>query len=138
MIKLAIHKNRAGFSLVEVLVAMTIFSVALLGIAQMQISSFKTNSQANNISRASVYALDKLEELRELGRNNFGDLQLAAGNHPNANDPTQPTIVPFTRTWTITNNVDPGTAVVISKTIKVTLTGPPSTRALVYTTVVAQ
>ncbi|MBF0527552.1 MAG: prepilin-type N-terminal cleavage/methylation domain-containing protein [Deltaproteobacteria bacterium] len=138
IIKLTSNKNRDGFSLVEVMIAMTLFSVALLGIAQMQITAFKTNSQANNISRASVYASDKLEELRALGRNNFSDPQLAAGNHPATGDPTQPTITPFTRTWTITDNYDTGTAVVISKSISVSLSGPPPTHTLVYTTVVAR
>ncbi|MBF0527644.1 MAG: hypothetical protein HQK56_21400, partial [Deltaproteobacteria bacterium] len=45
---------------------------------------------------------------------------------------------PFTRTWTITDNYDTGTAVVISKSISVSLSGPPPTHTLVYTTVVAR
>ena len=56
-------KKNEGFTLIEVLLAVSILSVGLLAIASMQISAIKVNSLASDISKRSTWSQDKLEEL---------------------------------------------------------------------------
>jgi type IV pilus assembly protein PilV len=56
-------KSQNGFSMIEVLVAMTILAIGLLGVAGMQITAIKTNSQANTLSAATGMAEGILEEI---------------------------------------------------------------------------
>ena len=52
-----------GCSLVEVLVAMTLFAVAAAAVAQMTTFAARTNLQAGRSSLATIIAQQKLEEL---------------------------------------------------------------------------
>jgi len=52
-----------GFTLLEVLVALTIFAVGLLGIAGVQISSLNFNADSNTRSVATAIAQGELEEI---------------------------------------------------------------------------
>ena len=54
-------KNQNGFTLVELLVALVIFAVGILGVATMQITSIKGNSKGRLISEASNLAADRIE-----------------------------------------------------------------------------
>lgn len=56
--------NRKGFTLVEVLVALVILSVGLLGVAGMQISSMQGNHNAFLRSQALQYAYEMLDMMR--------------------------------------------------------------------------
>ena len=53
-----------GFTLLEMLIAMTILSVALLGMGQMMLLSIRGTSFGNKITEATTFAQDKMEELR--------------------------------------------------------------------------
>lgn len=55
-----------GFSLVEVLVALTIFIAIAVGVAQLFASSTTANAAARAVTVASILAMEKLEELRAL------------------------------------------------------------------------
>ncbi|QTA82659.1 Prepilin-type N-terminal cleavage/methylation domain-containing protein [Desulfonema limicola] len=59
------HKNRignhAGFTLIEVLIAMVVLSIGLLAIAGMHISSIRGNKTAEEITSASNEALASFE-----------------------------------------------------------------------------
>ena len=69
------HMTReAGFTLIEVLVAMVVLSIGLLGVASMQVVATQVNGVSNGISRGIVVAQDKLEELMVL---DYGDAALA-------------------------------------------------------------
>jgi type IV pilus assembly protein PilV len=57
-----IVKSEAGFSLAELLVAITILAVGLLSIAGMQLVAIKTNMVSSGISAGSALAGGVLEE----------------------------------------------------------------------------
>jgi len=52
-----------GFTLIEVLIAMVIFSVGILGVAQMQIAGINGNASARMVTDTVVQATDKIELL---------------------------------------------------------------------------
>lgn len=55
-------KNK-GFSLLEVLLGITVFMIGMLGVTALNISSLKTNTFSGNLSEATNVAASKLEEL---------------------------------------------------------------------------
>ena len=59
------HKNE-GFTILEILIAITILAFGLLAIATMQVSSIKGNSLAIGITEGITLAQDKAEELTRL------------------------------------------------------------------------
>lgn len=63
------YENK-GFTILEVLFAIVIFSFGALAVASMQIMSVSGNDRANIGSEATVIASDKLEGLMAL---NYGD-----------------------------------------------------------------
>ena len=63
-------RNNNGFTLMEVLVAMVILSVGLLGTAALTIKIINSNKLSNMISTATVLAQDKMEEIRGVGYDN--------------------------------------------------------------------
>ena len=71
--------NQKGFTLVEVLIGLIILAVGLLGISGMMITSMKGNHFSSNLTRATVIAQNKLEELRNL---RFYDSKLTSGQPP--------------------------------------------------------
>lgn len=56
-------KNEAGFSLVEVLVAVTIFAVGLLATASMQITALQSNAGAHKMTTINAAATGIMEEI---------------------------------------------------------------------------
>ena len=55
--------NAAGFTLLEVLIALVILAVGILGVATMQISSIQGNSKGRQISEATSLASALMENL---------------------------------------------------------------------------
>ena len=53
-----------GFSLIEVLIALLILSVAFLGLAGLMVQSTKNNSFSGHMTEAATFAQDRLEELK--------------------------------------------------------------------------
>ena len=86
--------NNRGYSLIEVLIAMAIFSLGILGVAGMQISSTGSNSNARKITDATYYAEDRLETLMSLP---WADADLVAGTH------TEATANGYTIEWIVTD-----------------------------------
>ena len=59
--------NNNGFTLIEVLVAMVILSVGLLGTAALITGIISSNKLSNRISTATTCAQDNMEGIRRLG-----------------------------------------------------------------------
>jgi len=62
--------NSNGFTLIEVLVAMVILSVGLLGTAALITGIINSNKLSNRISTATVLAQDKMEYIKSVGYSN--------------------------------------------------------------------
>jgi prepilin-type N-terminal cleavage/methylation domain-containing protein len=73
------NTNR-GFSLIEVLIAMAVFSIGILAVGSMQLSTTKNNTTGNMMTGATMLAREKIEELKNLDR---ADLDTADGNDTN-------------------------------------------------------
>ncbi|MHB1398665.1 MAG: type IV pilus modification protein PilV [Trichloromonadaceae bacterium] len=58
-----IRSNQQGFTLLELLIAISIFAIGLLSIAGMQITAIRTNSSANTLTAGSALAAGILEEV---------------------------------------------------------------------------
>ncbi len=55
--------NEKGFTLIEVLIAMVIFSIGILAVAQMQIRALHANSDAFDQTEASMWATNQAEDI---------------------------------------------------------------------------
>jgi type IV pilus assembly protein PilV len=69
-------KENTGFTLIEVLIAMVIFSIGILGVAALQSGSIRGNTSARGVTDIALIATDRLEMLRSLP---YDDPALAAG-----------------------------------------------------------
>ncbi|HLA26617.1 MAG TPA: prepilin-type N-terminal cleavage/methylation domain-containing protein [Syntrophales bacterium] len=84
-------RNNKGFTLVEILAAMGILTIALLGLVSVTVMVIKGNSFSKTMTTATTLAKYKLEQLKNTS---YGSL--AGGTD------TVESI--YTRTWTVTNN----------------------------------
>ncbi len=93
----ALHtpRNNKGFSLIEVMVALGIFSIGILAVASMQISAAQGNLSARMRTEAVTLASDQLEILNSLTYNH-GDL--APGAHLDNTDNV------YLLEWTVTED----------------------------------
>lgn len=66
-----LSRANRGFSLVEVLVAMTILSIGILGIATLTGTALKTSSYSQALTQAVHLAEDRLEALRSVPFDNL-------------------------------------------------------------------
>ncbi len=62
--------DQKGFTLIEVMIAVAILAIFVLGIASMQMSAIRGNNLGDNITCALTLAEDKMEELLGLDYNN--------------------------------------------------------------------
>ncbi|MGD8981896.1 MAG: prepilin-type N-terminal cleavage/methylation domain-containing protein [Desulfobacterales bacterium] len=111
-------KTEDGYSLIEVLIAITIFAVGLLAIAGMQTSAIRMNSTAGKLTNLSTWGMDKIEELSALPYSH--PLLDSDGN------PHQEVLGDYTILWTVIDN-NPLTNI---KNITVTVAGLGKTTSI--------
>lgn len=57
------NNKERGFTLIETLIAMTIFTIGILSLFGMQTSAIKNNLTANRITIGSTWAMNQVEQL---------------------------------------------------------------------------
>ncbi|MGD8990557.1 MAG: prepilin-type N-terminal cleavage/methylation domain-containing protein [Desulfobacterales bacterium] len=91
-----------GFTLIEVLIAIAIFSVGILAVASLQLVNSKNNTTANIMTQATMLARAQMEQLENSDITTSSDLTL--GVHPDPNNPIDENGDPggiYTRSWTV-------------------------------------
>ncbi|WP_054032349.1 type IV pilus modification PilV family protein [Desulfatitalea tepidiphila] len=72
-------KTEAGFTLIETIIAVFVFTVGVLAAASMQISSINGNSTAQSLTQGANVAANQVENLRPLDY--MTDADLTEGAH---------------------------------------------------------
>jgi len=100
------RRAQRGTSLIEVLAALGLFTVAAAALTKTTVASMRANVQSREAAGAVALLTDKLEQLRSLDPADAGD-ELAEGTHA---DPLNPLDVygtsggDYERTWSVTRD----------------------------------
>ena len=92
------EKSEQGFTLIEVLIAMSIFAVGILAVATMQISFVQGNASSRRYTEASILAGDRAEQLMALS---YDDPDLDPAGNPHQEDGGNN----YTVMWTIVEDI---------------------------------
>lgn len=98
--------SMAGFGVVEVLAALTVFAIVASGLAANSVAATRANRVSREISVAAALAQDKMEALRSLDPA-ANPADLTVGNHVDPRNPLTAFGAAggfFTRVWTVTRN----------------------------------
>jgi type IV pilus assembly protein PilV len=102
--------NERGFSIIEVMIAISILSIGILALASMQVAAMRGNSFAGSVTEGSTWALDHIEKLMNLPWDDASlqdaDLDGAAGlANIGADADFMVTRGRYTIHWNVANNV---------------------------------
>ncbi len=92
--------NQKGFSLLELLIALTVLAIGLLGLAGLHIATIHGNVSGFKISTATAVAQERIEELKAL---DSSAAALAAGVHDDDGSRVMQGIT-YSRSYTIQDN----------------------------------
>lgn len=87
-----------GFSAVELMIAITMLGVLMMGFMSVFPMGLRTVAKGERMTIATSLAQDEVERLKTLPDN---DPDLTAGNHTDA---ANPILGVYTRTWTVTDD----------------------------------
>jgi type IV pilus assembly protein PilV len=85
-------RKSAGFTLLEILIALIIFSIGILALTSLTVTATRTGSYGGRMTEAVTFAQDKLEELKA---SSWGNI-VSGGDQK-----TGPTGVNYTRNWKV-------------------------------------
>jgi len=94
-----LSKRSEGFTLLEVMIALVILAVGLLGLAALQLVAVKSNAFSSEMTYATMLAQQHAESLKNLP---FTDGNLTPGAHTAMGSSKG---VQYTVTWSVTDNV---------------------------------
>ncbi|MFC1855582.1 prepilin-type N-terminal cleavage/methylation domain-containing protein [Thermodesulfobacteriota bacterium] len=77
-------KRKLGFTLIEILTALTILAIAMLSFIPMVISTMRANAFGAQMTHSSELCQDKLEEIKRM---NFGATEISSGTYPFTSTP---------------------------------------------------
>jgi len=98
------NSNAAGFTLIEILVAMTIFSFAVLGMAVGTVTLTRTNQNSHWHASAVNLAQARIEELRSMTSAALSSLACTSYDSTGCSDSPVASGATFARSWQITAN----------------------------------
>lgn len=127
--KQALIEEKNGFTLIEVLIAIAVFSVGILAVASMQLWNTKNNTSGNIMTQATMLARAQIEQLK-----NVADVTtLTNGTDPNLIDESGNPGGIYARSWTVTNPLGGNTSRLIEVTVNWNRRG--QNRSVVLTTI---
>ncbi len=97
-----------GFTLIEVMIALSIMSVGVLSIGMAQLSALKLSTMSSRLSQGMYLAEEQMETFRSMPWG--ATFTTAAANVPDPGGlitPVQGDSAQFNRSWTITPNAPP-------------------------------
>ena len=71
---MAVLRDTDGFTLIEILIATVIITVASLGVANLTVGIMRGNSFSQRLTTATTLAQDRLEQIKRIGYQNAGTL----------------------------------------------------------------
>ncbi len=89
-------QSQTGFTILEVMIAMAIFAIGILGIAKLYIKSQTGNTSARTITQGTTYAQDRIERLMSLPYDSIAT-NTATVTGASSNET-------YNISWTVTNN----------------------------------
>ena len=89
--------DEKGFTLIEVMIALVIFSIGILGVAAMQINFIQGNATARGVTEAAGQASGKMEALVAMQYTD-ADLDLTAAGSPHSE-----TVGDYTLDWIVSH-----------------------------------
>lgn len=123
-----IRGDRRGFTLLEVLITMLLLAVGILGVGGLAITTVQGNDRGNKLTRATILAQDRLEEVRTAGYDGAAAFAGTEGYGAIAGQPA------FKRVVTVTDDT-PGTWM---KTVTVTVSWEADAHSVALSTIVAK
>jgi len=108
-----IQMDIKGFTLIEVLIVMAIFSIGILAVAAMQMTSTKGNASARRMTEATALAENQIENLMQLA---YDHADLNPLNNPHGGPQG-----PYTVNWNATEIDLDADGTNDSKTVDVTV-----------------
>ena len=126
------HKDQ-GFTLIEVLMALAIFSIGILAVGSMQLKSTGGSTNARILTEASIWGQDRVETLMSCS---YTDPNLDLGNEAGGTEHTA-TGGSYDIMWEVWDNPSGVptswgvTPVIDTKIVQVTVTGRDNKRAIV-------
>lgn len=92
------RNNQKGYTIIEILIAVAIFSIGILAIASLQLSTARNIKTGNVVTQATMLARDKIETLKRVTDvttlSNGAETDIDAQSNPGGI---------FDRSWTISN-----------------------------------
>lgn len=104
-----IRNGEKGFTLIEILIAITIFAVGMLAVAGMQISGIQGNATAKALTGGASWAADRVERLMSLS---YDHADLAGGAHPDQTEGR------YTISWNVTDNAPINNVKTVAVTVR--------------------
>ena len=92
--------SQRGFTLLEVLIALAILSIGLLGLASLTASVIRTNDFSDDFTTATALAQDKLEDLANTSYDLLSDNSDTVDADGSSNSSGK-----YGRDWDITDNI---------------------------------
>jgi prepilin-type N-terminal cleavage/methylation domain-containing protein len=131
--------TQGGFTLLEILIAMAILSIAFIALAGMQVTATVTNSTSNQLTTGVALAQDKMEKLLSL---DYDDNDLLDTNVENNDDLESASdtdghsdqVGVYARTWNVADDLP----VAGTKTVMVIVTWGPGDHVVYTSSIVRQ